>query len=228
MFIFVTTADKTPMIYEVNGVTIGDEETPTRVSLGVKIVEGVMTFPGGVTPASGYLSNLEYTIPLEELSAEEASVLTATQWLVSENGPYKNGVIVSKANYPLAYQRAILGYLARTNRDEAQSGGCTVTVGGETKRIETDLPSRLNVSGAVSLAIVSGDAFSMDWRMADNSIVTLNSADMIAMGAAVGQFVSACQFRKNELDAITDAYTEVLSDEDFEAAKAETETGWPS
>ena len=42
-------------------------------------------------------------------------------------------------------------------------------------------------------------AFSIDWTLADNTVRTLNAADMIAVGVALGQHVNACHERARVL-----------------------------
>jgi hypothetical protein len=72
------------------------------------------------------------------------------------------------------------------------------------------------------VAQINNQPFSMDWRMADDTIVTLDAAQMIAMGMAVAQHVAACQTKKNTLDAQIAAATTVA---DLDAI--DVESGWP-
>ncbi len=103
-------------------------------------------------------------------------------------------------------------------RDAKQGGGCATSFG----RVDTDLSSRLNIAGAVSMAAIAGAAFSVEWRMSDNSVVTLDGAQMTGMGVAVGQFVAACQARKNVLDAEIQAAATLA-----ELELIDVEAGWP-
>ena len=88
--------------------------------------------------------------------------------------------------------------------------------------LETDLKSRLNISGSVQLASLGGESFSTVWRTADNQYVDLDAVAMVQMGVLVAEHVAACQYRKNELDAEIDAAATLadLNDIDLEA-------GWP-
>lgn len=59
---------------------------------------------------------------------------------------------------------------------------------------DSDATSQSRITSAVTLA-QSNPAFSVAWVLADNSVRTLNQADMLAVGAALGQHV-ALQFNK--------------------------------
>lgn len=105
-------------------------------------------------------------------------------------------------------------------RDAAEAGGCTVDGIG---RFDTDANSQRKLNGAVVLAMLGGEAFGIEWRLSDNSVVALDAAQMIAVGAAVGAHVAACQYRKNTLDEALDLAA------DYEALIAiDIEGGWPS
>jgi hypothetical protein len=59
---------------------------------------------------------------------------------------------------------------------------------------DSDAISQQRITGAVTLAQLS-PGFTIDWTLADNSVRTLNQADMIAVGVALGQHVQT-QFTK--------------------------------
>jgi hypothetical protein len=59
---------------------------------------------------------------------------------------------------------------------------------------DSDALSQNRITGAVTLAQLS-PGFTIDWTLKDNSVRTLNQADMIAVGVALGQHVQA-QFTK--------------------------------
>lgn len=88
----------------------------------------------------------------------------------------------------------------RQLREMAEWSGCMTPAG----RVDSDPESQRKIGGAVQMAMIIVDDFTIDWRMQDNSIVTLDVAAMIAMGLVVGQHVSACQQRKNVLDGLID------------------------
>lgn len=76
-------------------------------------------------------------------------------------------------------------------RDFHIEGGCATPLG----RIDSDLVSRTNVAGAVSMAqiaMASSTPFSIEWTMEDNSVVIHDGPAMIAAGVAVGTHVNAC------------------------------------
>ena len=88
--------------------------------------------------------------------------------------------------------------------------------------LETDLKSRLNISGSVQLASLGGTSFSTIWRTADNQYVDLDAAAMVQIGTLVAQHVAACQYRKNELDAAIDAAASLVG-----LNGIDLEAGWP-
>lgn len=118
----------------------------------------------------------------------------------------------------LASAKAAKRHGVKQLREMAESAGCMTATG----RVDSDPESQRKVAGAVQMAMIVGDDFSIDWRMQDNSIVTLGRAGMIAMGLAVGQHVSACQAHKNVLDGLIDD-----ADTIEELAAIDIGTGWP-
>jgi Domain of unknown function (DUF4376) len=99
-------------------------------------------------------------------------------------------------------------------RDAAETGGCETPLG----RVDTDETSRGRITGAVSLAMIAGPSFTIDWTMADNSVVTHDQAAMIALGVAVGTHVGTCHAIARGLKAPIEAATSV---EDLDAIE------WP-
>ncbi|UAK24175.1 DUF4376 domain-containing protein [Sphingomonas nostoxanthinifaciens] len=92
-------------------------------------------------------------------------------------------------------------------RNARQTGGCLTPLG----RVDTDADSQRKISGAALAALIAksaGQAFSIDWTMADNSVVTHDAAAMIAMGMAVTQYLDACQkagtAKREQIEAAAD------------------------
>lgn len=89
-------------------------------------------------------------------------------------------------------RRALRWEEARAYRDQRVDGGCITALG----RVDTDADSQRKIVGAVTAAMIAkqaGAAFSIDWTMADNSVVTHTADQLISMGMAVTAFLSACQ-----------------------------------
>lgn len=103
-------------------------------------------------------------------------------------------------------------------RERAKDGGVVTPFGP----IQTDPDSRTNINGAVQMATILGAAFSVEWRMADDNLVVLDAAAMVNLGLLIGQHVSACQYRKNELDAAIAAAATAA-----ELDAIDLEAGWP-
>lgn len=104
-------------------------------------------------------------------------------------------------------------------RELAKDGGLTTPLGP----LETDPDSRTNINGAVQMATILGEQFSIQWRMSDNTVTEpLDAATMVNLGIMVGLHINACQLRKNELDA---AIAAAATLEDL--TTIDLEAGWP-
>lgn len=100
---------------------------------------------------------------------------------------------------PVADRKALLWNDAKVRRDAAIDAGVPVAGIGT---FDSDPASRANITGAVTMALIAqsaGSPFSIGWKLADNSVVTLNAAQMIAAGLAVGQRVAACHAHAQSL-----------------------------
>lgn len=109
----------------------------------------------------------------------------------------------------------------KTRREQAETGGCSTAFG----RIDTDEMSILRINSGVLAAKLSLDQqvpFTIDWTMADNSVVTLDAPQMISLGLAAMLHVVACHERGRHLrQAIYDS----SSLEELESVYIES--GWP-
>lgn len=59
---------------------------------------------------------------------------------------------------------------------------------------DADTSSQSRIQGAAqlaTLAIMNNQPFSIDWTLADNSVLTLSAEDMIAVGQAMGEHINA-------------------------------------
>ena len=88
-------------------------------------------------------------------------------------------------------------------RDMARFLGCPTEFG----LIDADPESQRKVSGGVNMAMLLGEVFSVSWTMYDNSVVTLNAAQMNAIGIAVGMFEAQLHGTGQALRAQIDAAT---------------------
>jgi hypothetical protein len=80
---------------------------------------------------------------------------------------------------------------AQVYREQQKESGCNTASG----RVQTNADSQRIISGAVQAADLSkryGQPFSMNFTMADNSVVALTADEMIALGLAVAARISAC------------------------------------
>jgi hypothetical protein len=90
----------------------------------------------------------------------------------------------------LADHKAAQWELIKQARSQAEYAGFT----WDGSTFDSDTLSQNRITGAVTLAQLS-PGFTINWTLADNSTRTLNQADMIAVGVALGQHVQT-QFTK--------------------------------
>lgn len=123
---------------------------------------------------------------------------------------------------PLTDVKAALWDAIKRLRDAHIDGGVIVPGVG---RFDSDPLSRSNINGAVTMALIAQGAsqpFAMDWKLADNTIATLDASQMIAVGVAVGGHVASCHANAQALGLA------IESAQDVTALNAiEVEAGWP-
>lgn len=225
MYIIQDIPGATPMFHKIGAVTI---DGPS-ITVAVETTSAEpQAFPGA--PPSIFYGGRVYTLPEGAIPAETVSQLGVSEWMVSAGGFFPRCELSTDAAFVYVSKRATFGAKVRNQRDQIRDGGCTIEVQGESYRVETDATSRVNISGSVVMAMLAmqaSEAFSTDWRMADNSIVSLDAAEMIQLGKTVANFVEAGQRRKNELDALIATISEVTTDEELAEIEAQLLTGWP-
>lgn len=105
----------------------------------------------------------------------------------------------------LAGVRARKWEAAKAARDAAEFGGCETPSG----RADTSRDSIMRLNGAVAaaqIALAAGQPFSVDWTLADNSVVALDAPAMVALGLAAMAHIVACHEHGRALRlAIADA-----------------------
>ncbi|ABQ68534.1 hypothetical protein Swit_2175 [Rhizorhabdus wittichii RW1] len=98
---------------------------------------------------------------------------------------------------------------AKDIRFMRMTGGCLVPgVGVVDTRNDPVSNSQLFVAGAAlsaTRAQMTGEPWSKEWTLADNSVVTLDAAQMIAIGDAVEAHLQACQDAGTAIRALIDA-----------------------
>jgi hypothetical protein len=71
----------------------------------------------------------------------------------------------------------------------SQAEFAPLTVGSHT--FDADAKSQQNIAGAVQLATLAADGWTIDWTLADNTTATLSKAEMVAVGVALGERTSS-------------------------------------
>lgn len=119
-------------------------------------------------------------------------------------------------------RKAAMWAEAKRLRDSAIDAGVPVAGIGI---FDSDDQSRANISGAVTMALLAqlnAQAFSIGWKLADNTVTTLSGPQMIGAGVAVGQHVSECHEVAQGLGlAIDDAASHAALD------AIDVTVGWP-
>lgn len=123
---------------------------------------------------------------------------------------------------PLADAKALKWAQARRKRDAVIDAGVAVQGIGT---FDSDPTSRANINGAVMMAFIAqstAQPFLIGWKLADNSVVVLNAAQMVGAGVAVGERVAAVHAHAQTLG------TAIQSAADHAALEAiDVEVGWP-
>lgn len=143
------------------------------------------------------------------------------------DGASANYVIAAGAFVPnVELVRSAAKARVMATRDEVEFGGCATPLGA----MDSDPYSQAKIGGAVqaaTLATIQGEplasAWSIDWTMADNSVVTHDAPAMIAAGLAIASHVGACHIVGRNLKNLIDA---ALTVAEVEAVDVEC-APWP-
>lgn len=117
--------------------------------------------------------------------------------------------------------RAIIWAQAKAERDIHVAAGAITNLGV----VDTDEVARSNIAGATLAALIAsttGAPYSVTWTMADNSLVAVDAAEMIAMGMAVMAHVGACHAHARTLRAAIDDAVDMA-----ELLAIDVTVGWP-
>lgn len=126
---------------------------------------------------------------------------------------------VPVVNLPVA--KAEKWALAKRRRNQAIDAGVNVSGVG---RFDTDDASRSNITGAVVGAMIAQAAaapFSIGWKLADNSVATLNGPKMVQAGMAALAHVSACHANAQAIGLAIEAAADMA-----ELDAIDIEAGW--
>lgn len=160
-----------------------------------------------------------YPIPVMAIFDPADAMLAVGNALVAEGGPFAGGKVLTPPQTELQVAAAVTSMLIKAARDRAESAGQHVDGIGT---FDSDANSQRKLVGAIMAAQLQGAGFSIDWRMQDDSVVTLDAAQIAAVGMAIMARVDACQQRKNELDAMVSAATTLAA-----LAAIPVDQGWP-
>lgn len=126
-------------------------------------------------------------------------------------------------NTPVPSRKLAMVEAIKNIRDAKIAGGVSVAGIGV---FDSDEAARLNITGAVvmaQVALATNVPFLMSWKLADNSLTTLNAQAMVLVGVSVGTHVAACHANAQAL-AVS-----VQEAEDHDALDAiDLSEGWPA
>jgi hypothetical protein len=225
MYIIQDIPGSTPLFHKIGAVTING---PAIMAAIDTVSAEPQPVPGGTSTT--FYGGRSYTLPEGTIPEENVSQRAVSEWMVSPDGPFPGSELSSDSDFIYVSKRALLLAKVRNRRDQVRDGGCLVEIQGGTCRVETDATSRVNISGSVVMAMLAlqgSEDFATDWRMADNSIVALDAADMIRLGKTVATFVEAGQRRKNELDALIATIAQGATEEEIADIEAQVLADWP-
>jgi hypothetical protein len=77
---------------------------------------------------------------------------------------------------------------AKTFRDYKLNGTCDSPLG----RVQCNQTSRDNINEAVTNALIDTENFTIEWRMADNTMKTHNATQLFALKMAMAQYINDC------------------------------------
>ena len=156
-------------------------------------------------------------MPRELFTTYPQSVI---DWLCAPNGPFHGAEVVEDATSIETLKRTRKRLVEHLRDHHIYSG--VLTPAGF---VDSDPNSIRNIQGAHQLASLSKmtqQPFTMDWRLNDNSEVTLDADQMIAMGNAVLAHIQGCYAHSWNLKEEIDL---AATEEDIEAILVGA--GWP-
>lgn len=157
-----------------------------------------------------------YALPVPASLGSIADVEAA---LVAAGGAFAGGSVIPEAVASLDAAKALLRAQVKAERNRAEWAGVEVTCG----RIDSDPDAQRKIAGAVITAMLAGTAFSIEWRMQDNAVVTMDAAALQEAGMLVSEHVAACQTLKNSFDAQINAAGDLAA-----LAAIDVISGWPA
>ena len=156
-------------------------------------------------------------MPVELFTTYPQSVI---DWLTAASGPFPEAVVVEDETDIETLKRTRKKMVEHLRDTHIYSG--VLTPSGF---VDSDANSIRNIQGAHQLASLSKmtqQPFTMDWRLVDNTEVTLDADQMIAMGNAVLAHIQGCYAHSWNLKEQVDQAT---TEEDIEAITVGA--GWP-
>lgn len=156
---------------------------------------------------------------------DAASQIVEEAALVQIDGAWTQQWEVRDLTAPeLAVMREQLHRDRRARRTQAETGGFTFGA----RRIDSDRDSVLRLTQAAlvaSQALAADQPFAVEWVCADDSVLPLDAAGMLAMQAAITAHGLACHNRSQALRTLIDGATDGQS---LSLAAADLVTGWPA
>ena len=148
--------------------------------------------------------NNAVSVPIAVLAS---GVLSGVQdWLIaSEDSPFVDGTVISDSSDTLGAAKSRAWASVKDQREQRMQS--TFTYEGNTYDIDP-----VNLSGAsidAREALIAGEEWSQMWVLSDNTVVTLNAAEMIAVGRACKAVVSDLWATSQHLRGLIESATTI-------------------
>lgn len=199
--LYATPNGATPMFHVVRNLEVTFASNSAIINIGSYASQELYNI--GSSP----VWNTPLSIPITNI--EQPILLSIESWLTqSQDSPLYGGTIVSDNSLTLEVIKDRKWSEIKTNRLSKEYSGFIYNG----SKFDSDEASTRRIVGATtlaSLAKTSGQPFSIDWTLADNTVITLDADSMVAVGEALGQYVSSIHaISRNLRDQIENATTE--------------------
>lgn len=124
----------------------------------------------------------------EYLEIDPGIVVERSQGLVLLNPRFSGASVVTDGNTDLEKAKAKQWSIIKITRDRREFGGFN----WNNLNFDSDSQSQSRIQGGVQLAVLAQQAsqvFSIVWTLQDNSVVSLNAQEMVAVGQALAVHV---------------------------------------
>jgi hypothetical protein len=162
-----------------------------------------------------------YTMPVEAFNSGDPYPLNIYKWLVAPGSKFEGGLIVDGDEASIEEKKASLLTQIVVERDKHLHGGFPVPGMGVFQTDDVSIRNVLGTAQMAALAKMGQQPFQIQWRLADDSMVTLDADQFIQVSAGIMGHVKDCYARSWELKGAV----EVTDDGSIDMI--DPSAGWP-